>query len=117
MVLPGAYACSWLFVAALHYLQEPNIRYLALENLTRLALVPEVLESISAHQVCPSRTVQDLSKKISCCCHNCNHLTASASLSYPAASVTQQIEWTSANPPDAVCCLHAAYHPRKPEGP
>jgi hypothetical protein len=31
--------------------QEPNIRYLALENLTRLALVPEVLESIAAHQV------------------------------------------------------------------
>lgn len=33
-------------------LQEPNIRYLALENLTRLALVPEVLESIREHQVC-----------------------------------------------------------------
>jgi hypothetical protein len=32
-------------------LQEPNIRYLALENLTRLALVPEVLESIRPHQV------------------------------------------------------------------
>lgn len=32
-------------------LQEPNIRYLALENLTRLALVPEVLESIRTHQV------------------------------------------------------------------
>ncbi len=32
-------------------LQEPNIRYLALENLTRLALVPEVLESIREHQV------------------------------------------------------------------
>jgi hypothetical protein len=31
--------------------QEPNIRYLALENLTRLALVPEVLESIREHQV------------------------------------------------------------------
>jgi hypothetical protein len=31
-------------------LQEPNIRYLALENMTRLALVPEVLESIRGHQ-------------------------------------------------------------------
>eukprot|EP00878_Enallax_costatus_P024930 GHUV01026636.1.p1 GENE.GHUV01026636.1~~GHUV01026636.1.p1 ORF type:complete len:670 (+),score=220.90 GHUV01026636.1:292-2301(+) len=30
--------------------KEPNIRYLALENLTRLALVPEVLESITPHQ-------------------------------------------------------------------
>eukprot|EP00882_Tetradesmus_deserticola_P014382 GHRQ01015294.1.p1 GENE.GHRQ01015294.1~~GHRQ01015294.1.p1 ORF type:complete len:319 (+),score=190.26 GHRQ01015294.1:1468-2424(+) len=30
--------------------KEPNIRYLALENLTRLALVPEVLESIRPHQ-------------------------------------------------------------------
>eukprot|EP00879_Flechtneria_rotunda_P008959 GHRR01009380.1.p1 GENE.GHRR01009380.1~~GHRR01009380.1.p1 ORF type:complete len:1159 (+),score=411.60 GHRR01009380.1:174-3479(+) len=30
--------------------KEPNIRYLALENLTRLALVPEVLESIRSHQ-------------------------------------------------------------------
>lgn len=32
-------------------MQEPNIRYLALENLTRLALVPEVLDSIRPHQV------------------------------------------------------------------
>lgn len=38
-------------VLAGHLLQEPNIRYLALENLTRLALVPEVLESIREHQV------------------------------------------------------------------
>jgi len=30
--------------------REPNIRYLALENMTRLALVPEVLESIRGHQ-------------------------------------------------------------------
>lgn len=30
--------------------KEPNIRYLALENLTRLALVPEVLDSIRPHQ-------------------------------------------------------------------
>jgi len=35
----------------MHDCQEPNIRYLALENLTRLALVPEVLESIQAHQL------------------------------------------------------------------
>lgn len=40
--------------------QEPNIRYLALENLTRLALVPEVLESIREHQVHVAANSADL---------------------------------------------------------
>eukprot|EP00775_Hariotina_reticulata_P003331 gene3331-3608_t len=39
--------------------KEPNIRYLALENLTRLALVPEVLESIQAHQATVLSNLKD----------------------------------------------------------
>jgi hypothetical protein len=30
--------------------QEPNVRYLSLETLSRLALVPDVLEAIRHHQ-------------------------------------------------------------------
>lgn len=36
--------------AGLFVLQEPNLKYLALENLARLVLVPEVLEAIKGHQ-------------------------------------------------------------------
>lgn len=47
--------------------QEPNIRYLALENLTRLALVPEVLESIREHQVRAVATVPTAHVALGCC--------------------------------------------------
>lgn len=54
-VLNAGTGHKWTLISTccvLACLQEPNIRYLALENLTRLALVPEVLESIREHQVC-----------------------------------------------------------------
>lgn len=31
-------------------INEPNIKYLALENMSRLALIPEMLEAINRHQ-------------------------------------------------------------------
>jgi len=34
----------------IHCAQEPNAKYLALETLARLALIPEILEAIRVHQ-------------------------------------------------------------------
>lgn len=70
-------------------INEPNIKYLALENMSRLALIPEMLEAINRHQK-----------------------TIISSLKVRSTSMTRELNWRSSGFP--LCVLAGAYKSCRP---